>query len=374
MTYPLIRYPLDPTGLNPNNLVIGELADLPSKPIRAISPIYGPVFSDSVRVWDDITNVELVRNVGFKTVEILQDACLKFGKEIVSIILIFDTSVTKARYNYQVLGGLYQWSSGEALENMYETVMQDNRPVDWVNVLNRPTTFPPTLHRHLLEDVFGWEEVVLSLERLKNVVSLNNVPAFEALIDWVNLRLSTLPTGGCDCPTVDNNTIDNILPSDNFLTWNNLLYALDKLNFNGLKLLEKYSLINNGDILNYTLCSTNLPDNTTLYWTIENITTNNLDFSTTNGIININDNIGHFSVVVTGIVGNEPRETFRVAIRKNSITGPVLLQTGIITIESVQVTTLTSLYKLLTTCSNYARNRNIETTTRTLFILNSKNC
>ena len=50
MPQPVIRYPLDPTGVNPNNLVIGELAVLQTRPVRAITPIYGPFFSESVKV------------------------------------------------------------------------------------------------------------------------------------------------------------------------------------------------------------------------------------------------------------------------------------------------------------------------------------
>lgn len=293
---------------------------------------------------------------------------MKFGKEVVSIILIFDTNVTgNVIYNYQVLGGLYQYY-GPALNNMYETAIQDNRPIDWVNVLNKPVLYPPTIHRHLLEDVFGWEEVVLSLERIRSAMTLSNLPAFESLVDWVNDRFNNFSGGGCDCPVVTESEIDNVTPSNKFVTFDMLLYAIDKLNFNGLKLLEKYSLINNGDVLPFTLCSTNTPDGTIYYWTIENITTNNADFGSMSGLINMNDNIGNFLINVTPVIGTESNEKFKVAIRKGSVTGPILLTTGQITIAGTIVSPVLDFIDYINACCVY--NPNIDVSPESLFLSN----
>jgi ABC-type polysaccharide/polyol phosphate export permease len=73
---------------------------------------------------------------------------------------------------------------------MYETVLQDARPVAWENVLGKPLLFPPTTHLHNLEDVYGFEPIVGALERVRNAIILSDVPAFEALVDWVNGQIS----------------------------------------------------------------------------------------------------------------------------------------------------------------------------------------
>lgn len=184
-TAPIIRYQEDGTGTNPDNAVVGEIKTLSNRAIRAVAPLYGPFFTQSLVIYDDVNNRQLVRGVDFQVVELLQSASLRFGKEICQLILIINSNVNeRVRYNYQTLGGLFQ-NSMDNLVNLYETVMADNRPVDWTNVLNKPTQYPPALHQHMLMDIYGFEPVVVELERIRNAIVLSNVPAFEALVDWV---------------------------------------------------------------------------------------------------------------------------------------------------------------------------------------------
>ena len=141
---PLIRYPLDPTGTNADNAVSGEVKSLSVAQIRAVAPTYSPFFTESLVIYDHGNNRLLTRGVDYQCVELLQEATLKFGKEIAQLILVINPAVTsQVRYSYQVLGGLYQ-NNVEGLKNMYETVMSDSRAVNWSDVINKPITYPPT--------------------------------------------------------------------------------------------------------------------------------------------------------------------------------------------------------------------------------------
>lgn len=188
----LVRYPLDPTGINPDNLVIGELKTLTLAQVRASAPTYGPFFTESIVIYDNVSNTPLVRGTDFICADLLQEATLRYGKEIAQIILIINPTVSnQLRLNYQVLGGLYQ-NNAQAIADMYQSVMTDDRPVDWINVLNKPTTYPSTLHNHFLEDIYGFEKVVVALERIRNAIVLSDVPAFEAFLDYVKQQLLNL--------------------------------------------------------------------------------------------------------------------------------------------------------------------------------------
>ena len=192
MPVPILRYPLDTTGVNVNNAVIGELHTLTANNVRAIAPTYGPFFTESLVVFDAALNTTLSRGVDYQCVELLQDASLLTGKEVCCIILIKNPAVSNtARINYQCLGAEYQ-NSAAAVISLYETVIQDNRPVDWANVINKPFEFNPALHNHLLEDIYGFQAVVSALERVRNAVILSDVPAFEFLIDWLLARLTDM--------------------------------------------------------------------------------------------------------------------------------------------------------------------------------------
>lgn len=185
MPAPLIRYQLDPSGLNPDNAVVGEVRSLSQAQTRAVAPLYGPFFTKSLTIYDNVSNTLLIKGTDYTVVELLQEATLRYGEEIAQLILITNPAVNDTvRLSYQVLGGPNQ-NNVDAIVNMYESIMQDQRPVDWANVLNKPVAYPPSLHTHFLEDVYGFESVVIALERVRNAIVLSDVPAWEALITWI---------------------------------------------------------------------------------------------------------------------------------------------------------------------------------------------
>lgn len=313
---PLFRYPLDPTGVNPNNAVFGEVKALAQVQIRALSPTYGPFFTESVKIYDHVTNRELVKGDEYKFVEVLQDATMKFGKEIAQLILITNTDVgSEVRVNYQVLGGLYQKTT-EGLVNLYNAFMADDRPVDWANVLNKPYEYPPTLHRHLLEDIYGFEPVIVALERIRNAITLSDVPAFEALIAWIRNNV------------VSEQEINIGEANQKYVTFERLLYSLKNLNYNAITLTPSKTYLSAGDILYVDLSSTNFEEDTVLYWTIDHDNTEASNFGTTTGIVNVSSNRGKMLVNILNNSDPNRDGNFKIQFRRDGINGQVLAKTG----------------------------------------------
>jgi len=91
--------------------------------------------------------------------------------------------------------------------------------------------------------------------------------------------------------------------------------------------------INEGGILNFKVGGTNVPDGT-YYWTIE---TNAGDFATTSGTVSVSGNtgpyLGNFNVAPTADATTEGAETFTVALRSGSITGPIIVTSAAVTIN-----------------------------------------
>jgi hypothetical protein len=96
--------------------------------------------------------------------------------------------------------------------------------------------------------------------------------------------------------------------------------------------------INEGTLGTFNLNTTNIPNNTTLYWTIDNITTTNADFSTTSGSFTINSNTGSFSIITIADSLTEGEETFTVSIRTNSTSGTVVATSSNIIINDTSIT------------------------------------
>lgn len=193
MAVPIFRYPLDETGENPNNRVNNEPHDLIPKQrptdVRVFSPKYGPFYANPLMEIRDMADGRiLVKDVDFQVNDLLQDPTLLFAQQIGQSIVIINGSVSnRVSISYQVLGGNYQ-NDSTAIAQAWATFMNDSRPVDWDNISNKPATFPPSLHIHMLEDVIGWGPMIVALNNIEQAILLSCTPMVEALIDWMKDR------------------------------------------------------------------------------------------------------------------------------------------------------------------------------------------
>jgi hypothetical protein len=83
------------------------------------------------------------------------------------------------------------------------------------------------------------------------------------------------------------------------------------------------SIMGEGRYMSFAV--SNLPEDETYYWTILNNTTSDLDFSTTSGTFQTFNGVGSFQIrAALDKFTDGATELFRVEIRENSITGPVI--------------------------------------------------
>jgi len=303
MSYNNVRFQLDPTGINPNNRITGEIHSLTAKDIRAVALTYGPFFAKNIQVYDNNTGALLSRGIDYQLTELHQETSLKYGQEIISVILIINKNVSpEIRVNYNVLGGHFT-NDSTAIANMYQAVINDNRPVQWENVLNKPLEYPPALHRHLLEDVYGFEAVVDAIERLRNAITLNNVPLIEAYFDYIQSLL-----GGLRCEDVRYN-----LPNKKVVTYDSLLAVLTRLNVLSSYTLDNYEYApKQAQSFKINIRNTKTStDNSSLYWFV---------FTYNNHVTPITPNHGRVTLVnskasiIVNIPGDVPKDTKRFII------------------------------------------------------------
>jgi len=311
MPAPLIRYALDPTGVNPDNAVSGEIKTLSmGNQVRAAAPTYGPFFAESMVIYDHAVNRLLVKDVDYALLDLVEEPSRLYAKEIMQTILVINTNVSnQIRLSYQVLGGLYQ-NNSEGLIEMYDTIMNDGRPVDWTNVINTPSEYPPQPHLHEVQDIAGWGPVVVALERIRAAIVLSNIPAFESLIDWVKAYAS--PSVIFD-PTVVQ--------------------------------------MNAGQSQTFNITTSNRDNGTELFWTIQHHGTSDLNFEQVSGSFVLFQNRSSFTINLSDLPPNTNR-TFDVLIRADSVTGGVLTKIeGIIYIGNTF--SPANMFDLLTACCLY---------------------
>jgi hypothetical protein len=97
------------------------------------------------------------------------------------------------------------------------------------------------------------------------------------------------------------------------------------------------SSIDEGAVGAYYIETTLVPSGTTLYWTINHITTDDFDFGNSSGSFTVSGNIGAFLVLTTSDSSTEGAQTFTISIRTGSISGPIVATSVSITINDTSL-------------------------------------
>lgn len=284
MPFNQVSLDLDITGLNPDNRISDEPHTLSNRPVRSIAPIYGPFFGESLIVKSGASI--LSRGSDYQIVELHQEATLLYGKEIASVILIINPNIpSNVTITYQALGGYYIYSN-TAIANMYQSVINDNRPVDWTNVFNKPTGFNPTIHRHLLEDIYGFEPIVDYLERIKRAITLGQTTV---VIEIINSLLSKFKC----------RELPKCLPNNKLIQYDALLYFLSRRKIlNNIWVDKKDCIWYKGDSAVVQIDTSGYPVDTTLYWEFYKPEMNVGTFSVKRGSFKTNGGIKEIQIYV----------------------------------------------------------------------------
>lgn len=186
------RYPLDPTGVSPDNLVAGEEHDLGARPIRAFATSYGGFYTESVILKEKVTGRVLDKDVDYYCAELYEVPTLKYNKEVCSVIVVTNAAVASpVEVTYQCVGGPYS-TSQQALLQMIEQLDLDDRPVTWGNIIGKPDAFTPAHHLHDAGDIYGFEYVVAELERIRQAILMGDVASHDEIYRYIDATFNEL--------------------------------------------------------------------------------------------------------------------------------------------------------------------------------------
>lgn len=185
----LLRYPLDLTGRNPDNLIRGESHVLKDMRFRAIAPYYGAFFGDTAVLYDEFNNRPLIRNKDFVTAEVLVDKTSLTGQPVNGIILIINRQVSKnVRIDYQCLGG-DNFKNNQSIENLLKVEHDDYVSYSYTDINKKPESFKPTFHKHSVVEIYGFEYVTYLLESIRNAVIWKKLDLVKELIGRVDQEI-----------------------------------------------------------------------------------------------------------------------------------------------------------------------------------------
>lgn len=317
MSYPIRRYVTDYTGRSPNNFVSNERHTLGPKagPYHPIAPRSGPYYNNPETLIIYADAKRLTPGVDYFGSNLIAEATALGDGEVCELILLRNQEEgTEISISYQNVGGLWQ-NHAQGLVDLYNAFMADNRPIDWYKIMNKPMAYPPAYHLHMLKDVVGWESLVVAIERLINVLNLRNVPAFEALVDWVMTK---------SVEFVTEEEIRNMAYVDTSVSMRRLLYAAKKLNFNTVRILPRNSERRPPQYFVLDLEFTNFEEGEVVFWDIIHGQTFPYMFKADKGSFRIVNKKALLVIQTTPQTNSRGIFEFVVRIRRNSLTGPVL--------------------------------------------------
>lgn len=196
----LLKYPEDLSGLSPFNLVQDERVIIPRTRSRHFAPQYGPFFTNSVSIRTIPGNVPLVLNQDYRVLLPQQDAAHDSGQSVCWIIALINPEIYgELAFDYQTIGGNYSVSTA-AITALIANLEIDSRSVQYDDLIDKPITFPPSPHMHVVGDLYGWEDMVEIGQEIATVIATGQDDKFDA----VNARINSI----LDQLTVINQTAD----------------------------------------------------------------------------------------------------------------------------------------------------------------------
>jgi|AntDeeMinimDraft_5_1070356.scaffolds.fasta_scaffold05824_3 hypothetical protein len=167
------KYPLDLTGKRPDNYIPGERHDLDAAVTtgnyRVFVPNYGGFYTQDMVV-RDVSGTPLRKGEDYIATYLYERPTLRSGLEVCGAVVIVNPNVSTTVFmDYQVVGGDFAVST-DALQQVLNTLAEEDRPVEWANIIGKPNEYPAAGHLHALWELYGFEPVVTELERITQAI------------------------------------------------------------------------------------------------------------------------------------------------------------------------------------------------------------
>lgn len=185
------KYPLDRTATAASNRIQDEPHNVGVKYNRIVAPNAGPYYEDSMIVYDNAGN-KLIKGVDWDPLKPYVEASTTLNIPVANMIVIKNKDITEVVLKvYQVPGGLFQTYT-DAIIDLINSLMQENREIQWDDVGGKPLRFQPTPHLHHLKDLYGFEYEVLALEEILRAIQNGDIASHDVIYQYIeNLRYWT---------------------------------------------------------------------------------------------------------------------------------------------------------------------------------------
>lgn len=175
----LTIFPLDfdETGESKVNLVLDEMhligPSSTARPVRAVILEKGHFYANSLVIRDE-GGKPLQKGIHYRVERLNTEATALTDKTVVAVIVITDPEVTERVWiDAQMVGGRWCFLGGVSSDLLKE-VANDNRPLNYHNIVDVPASLKPARHKHAMAQTFGWNPFKEQIDRITAAIKLKN--------------------------------------------------------------------------------------------------------------------------------------------------------------------------------------------------------
>jgi len=151
----IFKYPLDLLGTSIDNKAIDEAHTIGTRVGRIFVTDYGPFFGNSAVIVDAVTGKPLEPVKDYRLIHKYKEATDRAGQAVYAGVQIVNPDVsTEILITCQYVGGEFSYSY-YALKQAIEALQNDDRQVNWGDLVGVPAQFVAAPHLHDIYDLYG---------------------------------------------------------------------------------------------------------------------------------------------------------------------------------------------------------------------------
>lgn len=182
----IIKYPLDLTSTAATNLITQEVHTVEAAKHRGFALNYGAFYTKSLVVRNKATGDNLLPNIDYICLHLYEQASKYSGEEVCAAVLIInDTIVGDLEVDYQCVGGEFVFCV-PVITQLIEALQLDNRTIAWGDIIGVLDEFPPAPHMHDVDDLYGFEYLIDSMNKLVSAIKYGDSYDHQQLLNKIN--------------------------------------------------------------------------------------------------------------------------------------------------------------------------------------------
>ena len=183
MQIPIVReYRDDILNKNPENQVSQEpfLIETPGAWTRIIAPRHSPFFVDSLKLY--FKNGQPMTDEHYEIYKIMPKLTALAGKDVACLIRFKDANIVEGLIDYDVVGEFSLFDS--SMWSMMMSSVNDDRPIEFKDLINRPIVYSPELHGHsLMYDVMAFQDTIHLLDSIVKLMEERGRPLIQVKVE-----------------------------------------------------------------------------------------------------------------------------------------------------------------------------------------------